>query len=437
MTKLGTPIGAGPKSADRRRGVADRRGAVLLVGGRGLEVLLLLVGALVLATCRGRRRRSRRWTRRRLSLGAGVTVTELLPPPDPGAGVAGGRGRAAGALCRRRRRNAGHRRGRSGCRRSRSRSRRRWQRSRGRRGLRAPSPSSSAPLAQTGRVTGGTWPPPGRLTWRRRQSAAENGSENGQRRGQSKLVPHLPLPRISAPGNIGHYTHFLAARIPAPRLGNATHSSIPSQPRTVAQQPYPAGRPSEATRRHGSQGLNTAANTRRGARLRAAWAPRTLPRRASRSRGGDAVGDLANALLDNPVFSQALRPALGMGEKAAQAQQAAMDAVGLPSAEELDRLERRVRSLSDRIEALEDQIDRIAARRQRHAPPARRPAPRSPLTRRACASPSPSSSALEPGPSARSLTLNRSWTVRPAPAAPYASTLPAAAPRRSPRRRRR
>jgi 1,6-anhydro-N-acetylmuramate kinase len=78
-----------------------------------------------------------------------------------------------------------------------------------------------------------------------------------------------------------------------------------------------------------------------------------------RSRGGDAVADLANALLDNPVFSQALGTALGMGEKAAQAQRRAMDAVGLPSAEEVGRLERRLRSLSDRLETVEDQIDRI------------------------------------------------------------------------------
>ena len=79
-----------------------------------------------------------------------------------------------------------------------------------------------------------------------------------------------------------------------------------------------------------------------------------------RSRG-DAMSDLANALLDNPVFSQALTTALGMGEKAAQAQKRAMDAVGLPSAEELGRLERRIRSLSDRMESLEDQLDRVAS----------------------------------------------------------------------------
>ena len=79
-----------------------------------------------------------------------------------------------------------------------------------------------------------------------------------------------------------------------------------------------------------------------------------------RSRGGDAMGDFANALLDNPVFSQALATALGMGEKAAQAQKRAMDAVGLPSAEEMARLERRIRSLSDRLESVEDQLDRVA-----------------------------------------------------------------------------
>jgi hypothetical protein len=79
-----------------------------------------------------------------------------------------------------------------------------------------------------------------------------------------------------------------------------------------------------------------------------------------RSRSTDAVGDLANALLDNPLFSQALATALGMGEKAAQAQRRAMDAVGLPSSDELARLERRLRSLSDRLESVEDQIDQVA-----------------------------------------------------------------------------
>jgi septal ring factor EnvC (AmiA/AmiB activator) len=79
-----------------------------------------------------------------------------------------------------------------------------------------------------------------------------------------------------------------------------------------------------------------------------------------RSRGTDAMSELANALLENPVLNQALSTALGMGEKASQAQKRAMDAVGLPSADELGRLERRLRSLSDRLESLEDQLDTVA-----------------------------------------------------------------------------
>ncbi len=71
------------------------------------------------------------------------------------------------------------------------------------------------------------------------------------------------------------------------------------------------------------------------------------------------MGDLAQALLENPLFSQALGKALGAGEKAAQAQRAALGAIDVPSAADLERLSRRVRALSDRIEALEDAIDRI------------------------------------------------------------------------------
>lgn len=83
------------------------------------------------------------------------------------------------------------------------------------------------------------------------------------------------------------------------------------------------------------------------------------PRDDLRSRGTDAVGELTNALLDNPLFKQALSSALGMGERATQAQRRAMDAVGLPSADDLGRLERRIRSLSDRLESVEDQLDEL------------------------------------------------------------------------------
>lgn len=81
-----------------------------------------------------------------------------------------------------------------------------------------------------------------------------------------------------------------------------------------------------------------------------------------RQRGEEAVGDLAQALLENPLFSQALGKALGAGERAAQAQRVALGALDVPSAADVERLNRRVRALSDRIEALEDAFDRMQRR---------------------------------------------------------------------------
>ena len=79
-----------------------------------------------------------------------------------------------------------------------------------------------------------------------------------------------------------------------------------------------------------------------------------------RTRGEEALGDLAQALLDNPLFSQAVTRALGAGERAAQAQRSAMSALNVPSSSELERLERRMRSLSERLELIEDRLDELA-----------------------------------------------------------------------------
>lgn len=78
-----------------------------------------------------------------------------------------------------------------------------------------------------------------------------------------------------------------------------------------------------------------------------------------RSKGEGAIGDLAQAVLENPLFSQALGKALGAGERAAQAQRAALGAVDISSASDTERLSRRVRALSDRVEALEDTLDEV------------------------------------------------------------------------------
>jgi chromosome segregation ATPase len=76
-----------------------------------------------------------------------------------------------------------------------------------------------------------------------------------------------------------------------------------------------------------------------------------------RARGEEALSDLAQALLDNPIFGQAVTTAIGAGERAAHAQRSAMGALNIPAATDFERLEQRMRSLSARLEAVEDQLD--------------------------------------------------------------------------------
>lgn len=76
-----------------------------------------------------------------------------------------------------------------------------------------------------------------------------------------------------------------------------------------------------------------------------------------RARSEQAIGELAQALLDSQVLENAVAAAFGAREKAVEAQHAAMKALDLPSAGDLERLERRFRSFSQRLEDLEDQID--------------------------------------------------------------------------------
>jgi chromosome segregation ATPase len=89
-----------------------------------------------------------------------------------------------------------------------------------------------------------------------------------------------------------------------------------------------------------------------------------------RARSEQAIGELAQALIDNPTLHNAISAAFGAREKAIEAQQAAMGALNLSSATDLERLERRLRSFSQRLEEVEEQIDDLsrevgALRRQR------------------------------------------------------------------------
>jgi hypothetical protein len=79
-------------------------------------------------------------------------------------------------------------------------------------------------------------------------------------------------------------------------------------------------------------------------------------------QGEDALGRLAQDLLENPLVHGAIARAFEAREKAAQAQEVAFGALNIPSAADLGRLTRRVRSLSQRLEGIEDGVDRLDER---------------------------------------------------------------------------
>jgi len=81
-------------------------------------------------------------------------------------------------------------------------------------------------------------------------------------------------------------------------------------------------------------------------------------------QGEEAIGRLAQELLDNPMVSGALSRAFETRERAMRAQEVAMGALNLPSASDLERLTRRIRSVSQRLEGIEDGLDRLKQKLQ-------------------------------------------------------------------------
>ena len=81
-------------------------------------------------------------------------------------------------------------------------------------------------------------------------------------------------------------------------------------------------------------------------------------------QGEDALGKLAQDLLENPLVTGAISRAFGARERAVAAQESAMSALNLPSAADLERLTRRLRSVSQRLEGIEDGVDRLDRRLQ-------------------------------------------------------------------------
>jgi len=86
-----------------------------------------------------------------------------------------------------------------------------------------------------------------------------------------------------------------------------------------------------------------------------------IKQRIQRS-GEDALGKLTQELLENPLVTGAIAKAFEAREKASAAQEVAMAALNLPSAADLERLTRRLRSVSQRLEGIEDSVDRVDQR---------------------------------------------------------------------------
>ncbi len=76
-------------------------------------------------------------------------------------------------------------------------------------------------------------------------------------------------------------------------------------------------------------------------------------------QGEDAVGRLAQELLENPLVSGTISRMFSVRDKAVHAQESAMGALNVPSAADIERLTRRVRSLAQRLEGIEDGVDRV------------------------------------------------------------------------------
>ena len=88
-----------------------------------------------------------------------------------------------------------------------------------------------------------------------------------------------------------------------------------------------------------------------------------MPAKGLRERlaGGteDRLGKALTDLFENPLLNGALGRASDAREKAAQAQELAMGALNLPSAADIERLTRRLRSVSQRLEGIEDGVHRL------------------------------------------------------------------------------
>ncbi|HXP99592.1 MAG TPA: hypothetical protein VN845_05955 [Solirubrobacteraceae bacterium] len=73
----------------------------------------------------------------------------------------------------------------------------------------------------------------------------------------------------------------------------------------------------------------------------------------------DKLGKALADLIDNPLVSGTIGRAFDARDRAAQAQELALSALNLPTAADIERLTRRLRSVSQRLEGIEDGVHRL------------------------------------------------------------------------------
>ena len=73
----------------------------------------------------------------------------------------------------------------------------------------------------------------------------------------------------------------------------------------------------------------------------------------------ERLGKALSDLLENPLITGAIGRAFDAREKASQAQEVAMGALNIPSAADIERLTRRLRAVSHRLEGIEDGVHRL------------------------------------------------------------------------------
>lgn len=73
----------------------------------------------------------------------------------------------------------------------------------------------------------------------------------------------------------------------------------------------------------------------------------------------DKLGKALADLIENPLVTGTIGKAFDARERAAQAQELALSALNIPTAADIERLTRRLRSVSQRLEGIEDGVHRI------------------------------------------------------------------------------